>query len=493
MDLAIFLDKTSSSPLHQQLYEELRQAILIGRLLPGDKLLSTRRLAQSLRISRGTVKLTYEQLLEEGYLETTVGSGTFVSEQISEQSIAALPLQPHCPGTQLTTRLSQYAQTFVGQPLPKYLPRKLEVDFSYWQPAFKHFPLHLWRQLTTRQLQSPNQLLDYSSDLLGHEALREAIARYLRKSRAVRCDAAQIVIVNGTQQALDLIARLLIDPGDEVVMEEPGYLSARRVFQSQGASIVPVPVDSSGLVIEQLKFSSTSVVKLIYTTPSHQFPTGAILPLSRRLELLAWAQQQSAFIIEDDYDSEYRYGEKPIPSVQGLDQNDSVIYVGTFSKVLFPALRLGYLVIPRGLVAFFAQARRLTNRHSPLLEQCVLADFINEGHLERHFRRMRKLYERRRQALVKSLEARLGDQVTILGSAAGIHLMVQLKTSITDKEIVARAAQEGVGLTSTASFYMESSEAGQFLLGYANLEETEINKGVCRLAQALDIPNVETV
>jgi GntR family transcriptional regulator / MocR family aminotransferase len=488
MDLAILLDKTIDVPLHQQLYEELRQAILTGKLLSGERLPSTRALAQSLGISRGTVKLGYEQLLNEGYLETVNGSGTFVCQQISDQSLLVLPSQSRCPGTVITPGLSQYAQNFVNRSLPKHSAPKHEIDFCYWQPAFSHFPLQIWRQTMTRHLQSPD-LLDYSSEPLGYKLLREAIARYLVRSRAVRCDGSQVMIVNGTQQALDLIARLFIDPGDQVVMEEPGYLSARRVFQSQGAEILPISVDTSGMMVKQLH-STANPIKLVYTTPSHQFPTGAILSLPRRLELLAWAQQQGAMIIEDDYDSEYRYGEKPIPAMQGLDQNNSVIYIGTFSKVLFPALRIGYLVLPPELVKIFSQAKRLIDRQSPLLEQYVLADFINEGHLERHFRRMRTLYNQRRQALVKSLELILGKRVTIFGDAAGIHLMVQLQTDISDEEIIVRAAQVGVGLTSAASFYLRSSRGGQFLFGYANLEEAKINEGISRLAQVLGIKPV---
>jgi GntR family transcriptional regulator / MocR family aminotransferase len=493
MDLAILLDKTISLPLHQQLYEELRQAILMGKLLPGEKLPSTRMLAQSLGVSRGTVKLGYEQLLNEGYLETAPGSGTFVCQQLADQSLPVLPLPLRRLGTLMTTGLSQYAQNFVPEPAstrsgrsrPKPHASKPKIDFCYWQPAFNHFPLQIWRQITTRHLQSPDRL-DYSSDPLGDKVLREAIARYLVRSRAVRCDAEQVMIVSGTQQGLHLTAQLFIDPGDRVVMEEPGYLSARRVFQSQGAEILPISVDSSGLIVKQLQSIST-LVKLVYTTPSHQFPTGAILSLPRRLELLTWAQQRGTIIVEDDYDSEYRYGEKPIPAMQGLDQNNSVIYTGTFSKVLFPALRIGYLVVPPELVNIFVQAKRLIDRHSSLLEQGVLADFINEGHLERHLRRMRILYHRRRQALVKSLESRLGERLTILGDAAGIHLMVQLQTDMTDEEIMTRAAQMGVGLTSAATFYLSSTRGGQFLFGYANLAEENIDEGVCRLAQILGI------
>lgn len=484
MDLAIVLDKTISSPLHQQLYEELRQAILTGKLCPGEKLPSTRTLAQSLGVSRGTVKLGYEQLLNEGYLESALGSGTFVCHQISDQSLPTLPSQSSCPGNLKTVGLSQYAQNFATRSLPQRSLSKPEIDFCYWQPAFDHFPLQTWRQITNRHLQS-SDLLDYSSDPLGYKDLREAIAHYLVRSRAVRCDAEQVMLVNGTQQALDLIARLFIDPGDRVVMEDPGYLSARRVFQSQGAEMLPISVDSSGLRVEHLQ-SISNPVKLIYTTPSHQFPTGAILSLPRRLELIAWAQQRGTLIIEDDYDSEYRYGEKPLPAMQGLDQNYSVVYIGTFSKVLFPGLRMGYIVVPPGLVKTFAQVKRLIDRHSPLLEQYVLADFINEGHFDRHLRRMRTLYHQRWQTLINALEKELGEQVTILGNAAGIHLMVQLHTGLGDDEVIIRAAQIGVGLMSAASFYFtKKSRRGQFLLGYANLEKEQIQEGVCRLAQVL--------
>jgi GntR family transcriptional regulator / MocR family aminotransferase len=236
---------------------------------------------------------------------------------------------------------------------------------------------------------------------------------------------------------------------------------------------------------EQLQAISGPTIKLVYTTPSHQFPTGAILSLPRRLELLTWAQSVGAIILEDDYDSEYRYGEKPIPAMQGLDQSDSVVYVGTFSKVLFPALRIGYMVVPCGLVKVFAHAKRLIDRQSPMLEQLVLADFINDGHLERHLRRMRNLYSRRRQALVKSLQSRLGQQITIFGDSSGIHLMVQIQTDMIDEAMITHAAERGVNLTSAAPFYLNNGCSGQFLLGYANLEEEMIDEGIRRLAQIL--------
>lgn len=328
-------------------------------------------------------------------------------------------------------------------------------------------------------------MFDYASDSAGYQPLREAIARYLVQSRAVQCDADQVIIVSGSQQALDLVTRVLVDRGDEVAIENPGYLDARRIFLAQGAKLSPIPVDESGVVVEHLSTRSAAHIKLIYVTPSHQFPTGAVLSLPRRLELLAWATQAGAMIIEDDYDSEFRYGGRPIPALQGLDQGNSVIYIGTFSKVLFPALRVGYLVVPKALVRVLANAKRLTDRHAPLLEQQVLTDFINEGYLERHIRRMRTLYDQRRQTLMEALLLQVGKQVTILGENAGMHLMIRLDTPLSDEEIIGKAAQLGLDLVNAESYYLEGTGRGEFVIGYADLSLEEITQGVQRLAQVL--------
>src|SRR5207248_2018921 len=262
-----------------------------------------------------------------------------------------------------------------------------------------------------------------------------------------QCEPGQVLICSGAQRAVDLITRVLIDPGDAVAVEDPGYLGARQVFMAQGADLLPVRVDESGIVVKELHKNSTSNIKLVYVSPSHQFPTGTLLSLSRRLELLAWAGQQNAFIIEDDYDSEYRYGGRPVPALQGLDEGERVIYVGTFSKVLFPSLRLGFMVLPQSLVDPIARAKWLTDRQSPLIEQCALADFINEGHLERHIRRMRTLYAQRRQALVNAFDKYLNGRVTMLGDDAGMHLMVRFTTQLNEQELIDRAAIRGVELT----------------------------------------------
>lgn len=289
------------------------------------------------------------------------------------------------------------------------------------------------------------------------------------------------MIANGTRQALDLATRVLVSAGEAIALEEPSYLSARRVFASQGAILHPIPVDESGLDVEALA-QTTAPIRLVYVTPSHQFPTGAVLSLPRRLALLAWVQQTGSLIFEDDYDSEYRYAGRPIPALQGLAQGQSVLYVGTFSKVLFPSLRVGYMVLPPVLVPVFRRAKWLSDRQVPGLEQAVLADFIAEGHLERHIRRMRSLYDQRRQVLVTALTQHFGHRVTILGENAGLHVMVRFDTTIPDAELIARAARVGVGLVSTSPQYLGHSPAHEFIFSYTELHEDAIATGIQRLA-----------
>ncbi len=414
MDLAIALDNNTAIPLHQQLYEELRRAILSGRLLPRQRIPSTRSLAKSLGISRTTVTSCYEQLLSEGYLETIVGSGTYVCAQLPDDLLHSTPVES-VQKTVSPIQLSKYATRLADMDTSLMSEPDLQISFRYGRPAFDQFPMQTWRKLLPRHCRENSTWLDYATDALGYKPLREAIARYLSRSRAVQCEPEQVIITNGTQQALYLIMRLSIELGDAIALEDPGYLSARRIFLSQGAKLLPVRVDESGLMVKDLAKYANESIKLVYVTPSHQFPTGAILSLPRRLELLAWAQQNSAMIIEDDYDSEYRYGDRPIPALQGLAQTDSVLYIGTFSKVLFPSLRIGYLVLPPSLISLFARAKWLSDRSLPSLEQQVLADFIEQGHIDRHIRKMRSLYDLRRQALVQALKANFGEKAKILG------------------------------------------------------------------------------
>ncbi|MBE9207654.1 PLP-dependent aminotransferase family protein [Nostoc sp. LEGE 06077] len=489
MDFVINIDPKAALSLHRQVYTEIRQAILSGRLTPGEKLPSTRVLAQLLTISRATVTQSYEMLLSEGYLETILGSGTFVCRQLPDELLNTTPIQAKSQQIYDSISLSTYGKS-LSQGKYLHLPEAdVSISFSYGRPAFDQFPIKLWRKLLSRHCQANKYVLDYTYDSQGYLLLREAIASYLSRSRAVKCNSGQIIIVGGSQQGIDLITRILIDRGDWVAVEDPGYLSARRAFLAQGANLFPVSVDKSGLIVNHLTTAIIPKVKLVYVTPSHQFPTGATLSLARRLELLAWAQKSRVMIIEDDYDSEYRYGERPIPALQGLDQGNSVIYVGTFSKVLFPALRLGYLVLPANLVPIFARGKWLADRQCNLLEQYALTDFISEGHLERHIRRMRSLYDGRRQTLVQSLFQYFGEKIEILGENAGMHLMVKFNTQLSDDEIVQRAALAGVNIGAAYPQYLKDSPGSEFIFGYAELSNQKIQEGVRRLAEFIPIQN----
>lgn len=483
MDLPLTLDNAAPTPLYRQLYEALRQAILSRRLAPGDRLPSTRDFANVLAVSRTTVTVAYDQLLAEGYLVARTGAGTFVNSELPDALLKPAAPEPAAPATRPPLPLSAYGVRLASAgPLRGASPPAAITFGHYGRPALDEFPVDTWRRLMLRHGRSGRAPLGYTDDAQGHAPLREALATYLQRSRAVRCTPDQIVIVGGSQQGLDLTARLLVDAGDGVALEEPGYLGARHAFMTAGARLMPVPVDDAGLLVDQLPAG----VKLVHVTPSHQFPTGVVLSLPRRLALLDWARTQGALIVEDDYDSEFRYGDRPIPSLQGLDTAGVVLYIGTFSKVLFPALRLGYMVVPPEWAPLFARAKWLADRQSPLLEQMALTDFIVEGHLERHLRRMRVLYEGRRRCLLQALQDHLGDRVTVLGDHAGLHVTLRLRTQLAGEAIAQRAAALGVGVATTRAFYLGKPEETELVLGYADLDEMCIEVGVRRLAMALD-------
>jgi GntR family transcriptional regulator/MocR family aminotransferase len=443
-------------------------------------------LAKFLGISRIVVKQSYEQLIDEGYLQTVVGSGTFVCAQLPENLLHSARLPSEQKKVQVPIQVSHYGAIVSEMDIPEMTSQEVPISFRYGRPAFDQFPMQIWRKLLLHHCRSSLDWLDYASEPQGYRPLREVLARYLYRSRSVQCESEQILMVSGTQQAIDLIARLLIDPNETIALEEPGYLGVRRhAFLAREAKLMPIPVDESGLVVEHLTKSTANSIKLVYITPSHQFPTGAVLPLSRRLELLSWAQDNGAMIIEDDYDSEYRYEGQPIPALQGLDSSSTVLYIGSFSKVLFPSLRIGYLVLPPTLVPMFIRAKWLLDRQLPLLEQLVLTDFIAEGHLERHLRRMRVYYDQRRQVLLQALHAHLGQKATIFGENAGIHLMVRLHTNLSDQEIIHRANRMGVGMVAASPYYLQAAPTGEFIFGYSELTQQQLNEGIRRLAQVL--------
>ena len=469
-------------PLSHQVYAALRRAILSGELAAGVRLPSTRGLARDLDVSRNTVLLAYDQLLAEGYIGGRTGSGTYVAETLPDA-----PRPPVSAGTPKAVarppRLSAYGRRVVDVRAGT-TPRRDErvpYDFRYGLPTVAEFPHAVWRRLLARHARPTAASMSYGPRE-GTPALRGAIAAYLRRVRGVVCDAEQLLVVNGSQQALDLAARVLLDPGDRVVLEEPHYQGARWAFHAAGARLIPVTVDGDGLDVGRLERTRA---RLVYVTPSHQFPTGVVMSLPRRLALLEWARANDAWVVEDDYDSEFRYGGRPIEAVQGLDRAGRVLYAGTLSKVLFPALRLGYLVLPPALVEPFRAAKWVTDRHSPTLEQEVLAEFIAEGHFERHLRRARTTYAARRAALLAALASHFGDRVEVVGANAGVHVLVWLR-DVTTRELpssIAAAARQGVGVYSIAPYFFRPPRRAGLILGYAPLTERQIRDGIARLAR----------
>lgn len=474
MRTAIAIDSTSKTPLHRQIYESWRRGILRGRFAGGSRLPSTRELAATLQVSRSTVTQAYEQLIAEGYLQTAHGSGTFVCRVLPEKLLNAAPVSAPRANEISTVRLSSYGarlQHDFSYPAAK----SGFINFSQGIPDLSRFPFEIWRRLYLRHMRAAAPgMFDYAERPQGYRPLCREIASYVARSRAVACTPEQVIIVNGSQQGLDLCARLLLDPGDELAIENPSYQGAGRVFAACGVKLRSVNVDEEGIICSQLGKNG----KAAYVTPSHQFPTGVALSLRRRLELIAWARLHRAIIIEDDYDSEYRYSGAPLPALQGIASDVPVIYCGTFSKVMFPGLRIGYLVVPRSLVDTFARAKWVMDRHTSTLEQAVLADFIGEGHLERHIRHARRLYGERRAALIEALQRHFGEKATVLGEAAGMHSLVR----IADDHVAARAARNKVQIRSVAGYYAGKAPTDQYLFGFSSLSARAIREGIKRLA-----------
>src|SRR5579884_3154326 len=392
--VGIIIDGSSPVPFHRQLYDHLRASILSGQLQAGTRLPSTRALAQDLGISRNTVTTAYDQLLAEGYIESRVGHGTTVVPLLPEHLINVAPTHAApLSATPAHPQLSQRGQLIASA---SFMPASRSLltttpPFRSGVPALDAFPFALWSQLIQRHARNSFSAWGHYQQSYGYQPLREAIAAHIGVTRGVRCIAAQVLIVSGSQQAIDLAARMLLDPGDQAWIEDPGYPGTRNALLAAGATLIPVPIDTEGISVSQGRVLAPQA-RLVATTPSHQFPLGVTMSLPRRLELLEWARQANAWILEDDYDSEYRFTGRPLSTLQGLDGAQRVLYIGTFSKVLFPSLRLGFLVVPSDLVDAFANMLHTTTYHHSVLEQMALADFISEGHFARHLRTMRTLY-----------------------------------------------------------------------------------------------------
>jgi GntR family transcriptional regulator/MocR family aminotransferase len=474
--------RDSETSAYRWLYASLRAEILEGRLRSGARLPATRDLARQYRLSRGTIVSAFELLKSEGYLRGTAGSGTYVSNILPD----ALLHVPRAPGLRPSSQrrkkkisVSDYARRaklFTGFEIRPSRAFRANV------PALNLFPTPLWMQITARRLRRASMHLLLGCDALGYAPLREAIANYLSTSRGVNCSAEQIAIVSGVQEALDLTARVLLNPGDRVCMENPGYAGARMAFEAVGAKVSAVRLDGEGMKVRGDILRDS---RLIYVTPGHQFPVGTTMSLSRRLQLLEAARKSGALIFEDDYDSEYRYSGRPIPALQGFDRNGLVIFAGSFSKVLFPSLRLGYLVIPPDLTEFFAAAISLTTRHAPLLEQAVLCDFITEGHFGRHLRRMREVYAERLTVLLEAAREKLTGLLEISEIEAGLQTVGWLREGIDAESATKAAAARGVEVF-PLSRYSQGRVAREGLqLGFAAVDAREIRRGIQELETAL--------
>lgn len=478
---SIALERESTIPLYKQLYEAIRQEILRGTLKKGLRLPSTRYLATELRVSRNIVMIAFEQLLAEGYLQSKTGAGTFVTNTLPEEV-----LQVHGLSMQGDRTLSSRG-TLIRKASRSARPLDLKMRYAPFRvglPALEELPLEIWGKLLFQHCRKAPPEIAVHSDPAGYRKLREAIASYAGVARAVHCHAEQVIIINGSQQAIDLTARVLADPGDSAVIEDPGYLGARSALQAAGIKLLPVRVGKEGLSVERLPKGQPRV-KFAYVTPSHQFPLGVVLSLPKRLHLLDWAARNNAWILEDDFDSEYRYESKPISALQGLDQNGRVIYVGTFSKVLFPSLRLGYLIVPEDLVDVFVAARWICDRSSPLIEQAALADFITEGHLARHIRRMRALYMERRAVMMKMIKDEMNDVLEASDAEAGMHTVAWLPAGVDDSSIAEEAAKAGLNTLAVSSFAQRPLRRGGLLLGYAGFRPDVIKKGMRELQSVI--------
>ena len=479
----ISVNRKSSQPLHKQIYDAYRSLISSGSLRPGQQIPSSRAQAFELKASRIPVLTAYAQLQAEGYFETRNGAGTFVSASLPDQRTPPVRRPGAATPSRTSSRQISRRASFLAPYKTVPWLRGLGA-FNLSQPAYDYFPFRVWTSLVVRHSRNPLARALHYGGPLGSEVLREAICTYLRTARAVRCEPSQVMIVSGSQQALELTARVLLDAGDPAWMEEPGYWLTRQVLRAAGCKLIPVPVDNDGLDVAA-GIRKCRRAKAAYITPSHQFPTGVTMSAARRLQLLDWAERSGAWIVEDDYDSEYRYGSMPIASLQGLDRNARVIYIGTFSKTLFPALRVGYLVIPQDLVARFAAVRNAMDLGPAHLYQAVLTDFIAEGHYARHIRRMRLLYEERRTALVDGLRKHFDSGLEILGAEAGMHLSIAVHGRVRDVEIAERAAREKLWLVPLSSAYLEKPVRQGFILGFAGTTAAEMPGSIRRLKETL--------
>ena len=481
--LDVSVNRANAVPLHRQVYLGIRRLVLAGQLRPGSRLPSTRQLASDLRLSRTTVLDAFEQLIFEGYLQGKIGSGTRVSSRIPHdvQTLASAAEQNRIPNLRRKPRIARrtapypFQQTVTATPIRPLRPGL---------PDIASLPLNLWSRLTAKHWRrAADQLYDHA-DSLGYLPLRKAICDYISRSRAVRSDPNQVIITTGAQQALYLCAKTLLDPGESVWMEDPGYPRARAAFKSAQLSVVPLPVDSEGLN-SAVGPKKRPTPQMIYVTPSFQCPLGYTMTLERRFDLLRVAARNNAWILEDDYFSEFRYGTSPVTSLQNLDRNERVIYIGNFSKNVVPFLRIGFLVAPRPIVHTLKMARTAVSRQPPGIDQAALAEFIADGHLERHVRLTLQIYRERYEALVDAIHEYGNGVLTTSSSGVGMYLVAWLPVGVDDRKAANVAEIAGVSAVPLSMFSVRRLQRGGLVLGYSAFDPQTIRIAVQRLCKAL--------
>jgi GntR family transcriptional regulator/MocR family aminotransferase len=467
--------------LAARIYRQLRDAVLDGRLRPGERLAPTRELAARLDVSRNTVAAAYERLTADGFLVSRVGSGTYVS---TDRVDAGRRRTSRAPAGR-DVRPGRLWRTVPADSVIDIGDRPATYDFRVGIPDGTLFPLETWRRLVTRELRAATVRVANYAEPAGHAGLRAAIARHVGVSRSVRASDDDVLITNGAQQALDLVGRVLVEPGTVVAVEEPGYQPARLLFRSLGARVVGVPVDAEGLDVSALP----AAARLVYTTPSHQYPLGVPMSLRRRSALLAWAEQRGAVVIEDDYDSEFRYSDRPLEPLQSLDRGGRVVYVGSFSKTLLPMLRLGFLVAPASLRPALRTAKRLTDWHGEVTSQAALARFIDEGLLARHIRKATRAYADRYEQVLTGLRRELADWLVPVPSAAGLHLCARVTPGSTvdpsEAARLARTTDVAVRLLADFHGFGGPGEPG-LVIGYGAVAPSLIGEGLRRLASSFE-------
>jgi GntR family transcriptional regulator / MocR family aminotransferase len=467
--------------LYRKIYESIRTAILSGEFASGVRLPATRDLAKQLGVSRLTVVNAYEQLFAEGYLEGKIGSGTFVADELPEKMLHTKNLPDKTPAKKMFVedlRLSSFGKKLETKDLKNVRANSqaLFIPFQNGLTAVDEFPFEIWSKIANRINRNPTKKLLGYGDPQGFAPLRAAIAEHLKSARGVICTADQVIITSGAQQALDLTARIFLEKGCAIVTEDPCYLEARNAFSATGAKVIPVEVGEDGLNVARIPNDSN--IKLVYVTPSHQYPLGVTMSLPRRLALIDWAKTNNLWIIEDDYNSEFRYAGRPLASLQGLDNYNRVLYIGTFSKTIFPSLRIGCIVVPPNLVDVFANARALNDVHSSVIDQAILSEFIAEGHFSRHVRRMRTLYQERQNILLGECEKHLKGLLEIQKADAGMHLVGWLPEGVSDLEVYKKGLERGLKLAAVSSYSVNSPKHGGIIFGYTAFNRKEIAEGI---------------